>query len=134
MDYSNFEDWEINALAKRNGQSAEEWKAEQDALVGKETVPEATTPPTEPEKKKKKNAAAGESSSAGTSLESPELSRQQKFQEIEAEINATSIDDLRKTYSITDIEIEDFQYFYPDKSVDDYIRQTALTLKTKNYK
>lgn len=70
MDYSNFQDWEIDTLAKRNGQTAEEWKAEQDALAGKQTVPEAATPPTEPEKKN--GTAAGDSSSADTSLESSE--------------------------------------------------------------
>ena len=36
MDYSNFQDWEIKELAKRNGQTAEEWKAEQDALAVKQ--------------------------------------------------------------------------------------------------
>ena len=140
MDYSNFQDWEINELAKRNGQTADEWKAEQDALVGKETVPEATTPPTEPEKKKKKDAAAGESSSAGTSLESPEtepIEPEVSLDELEAMVkNEPYVEDWagRRIFK-EDYESAGYKFWYPDQadslpsSFFDFAEQRGYTLR-----
>ena len=62
---------QAESAAKSKGLSLKDWLSETGftSVLGKTTVPEDTTPPTEPEKK----TAAGDSSLADTSLESPEV-------------------------------------------------------------